>query len=218
MAMSSSNGAQTPGEKDTGRLEAFSDGVFSIAMTLLVLELTPPTLKGTATPAALWAALAKLWPSYFAFVTSFFTVLIMWVNHHSMFRLIHRTSARLMFANGLLLLLVTVVPFPTALVATYLKTSAAGAACTVYAGTFVVISISYALVLHAAAGGGHLLVPGSSPQVRRKLRDCYLVGLPLYSLAALIASFIPWLSLAICSALWIFWCLAPAERGAGFSS
>jgi uncharacterized membrane protein len=214
--MSSINAPQTPAEKDTGRLEAFSDGVFSIAMTLLVLELSPPALKGTPTPAALWAALAKLWPSYFAFVTSFFTVLIMWVNHHSMFRLIRRANARLMFANGLLLLLVTVVPFPTALVATYLKTPAAGAACSVYAGTFVVISISYAIVLHAAAGGGHLLVPGSSEQVRRKLRDCYFVGLPLYLFATCVASFIPWLSLAICSGLWIFWCIAPAERGAAF--
>jgi len=210
--MTVSNPPESPGEKETGRLEAFSDGVFSIAMTLLVLELQLPKPSAPTTAASVWQGLANLWPSYFAFVTSFFTVLIMWVNHHGIFRLIRRTNARLMFANGFLLLLVTVVPFPTALVATYLKTPAAGAVCTVYSGTFVIASIAYTLVLVFASSGGHLLVPNSSREVKRKLRDCYLVGLPLYTLATAVASFIPALSLLICSGLWIYWCFASVER------
>jgi uncharacterized membrane protein len=209
-----SDAAQTPGEKETGRLEAFSDGVFSIAMTLLVLDLKVPALPAHPTAGYVWSALASpsQWSSYFAFVTSFFTVLIMWVNHHGIFRLIRKTNATLMFANGFLLLLVTVVPFPTALVAMYLSTPAAGAVCTVYAGAFVIISAAYALLLLAAARGGHLLVPNSKREVRRKLRDCYAVGLPLYLLATLVASFSPWLCLGICSALWIFWSIASVER------
>jgi uncharacterized membrane protein len=214
--MDPKHASESPGEKETGRLEAFSDGVFSIAMTLLVLELQVPSFKGTPTAAAVWIALAKQWPSYFAFVTSFFTVLIMWVNHHGIFRLIRRTSTPLMFANGFLLLLVTAVPFPTALVAAYLKTPAAGAACTVYGATFVVISLAYAIVLTVAARGGHLLIPNSINEVKRKLRDCYLVGLPLYLAATLVASFTPSLSLIICSALWIFWCVAGVERRSAF--
>src|SRR6267154_1601546 len=106
-------------EKETGRLEAFSDGVFAIAITLLALELKVPHLEsgGRVTSAAIAAGLANQWPSYFAFVTSFFTVLIMWVHHHAIFRLVQRADVTLLFANGFLLMLVTVVPFPTAVVA-----------------------------------------------------------------------------------------------------
>lgn len=67
-------------EKETGRLEAFSDGVFSIAMTLLVLDLKVPHLGSGASTPALAGALAQQWPSYLSFVMSFFTVLIMWVS------------------------------------------------------------------------------------------------------------------------------------------
>src|ERR1700735_3375001 len=139
--------------KGTARLEAFSDGVFAIAITLLALELKVPHLASNgAEPgsAALASALASEWPSYFAFITSFFTVLIMWVHHHVIFRLVCRVDATLLFANGSLLLLVTVVPFPTAVVAEYLRTPAATAAVTLYTGVFVGISIAFYLLLMAA--------------------------------------------------------------------
>src|SRR4051794_3486976 len=99
-------------EKETSRVEAFSDGVFSIAITLLVLELKVPNLGDAPTAKSLCIALGHQWPSYISFLTSFFTVLIMWVNHHGIFRLIRGIDARLMFANGFLLMLVTAVPFP----------------------------------------------------------------------------------------------------------
>jgi len=97
-------------EKETGRLEAFSDGVFAIAITLLVLELKVPdlTIAGTST-GALAKALLQQWPSYVGLVTSFFTVLIMWVHHHGIMRNVSRTDAWLHFANGLLLLGITFV-------------------------------------------------------------------------------------------------------------
>ena len=109
-------------EKETGRLEAFSDGVFAIAITLLALELKVPHFEaGQITGAAVISGLAHQWPSYLAFITSFFTVLIMWVHHHAIFRLVKRVDVTLLFANGFLLMLVTVVPFPTALVADILE-------------------------------------------------------------------------------------------------
>jgi uncharacterized membrane protein len=108
-------------EKETGRLEAFSDGVFAVAITLLALDLRVPNLGGHASAWSLAVALAQQWPSYIAFVTSFFTVLILWVSHHSIFRLVQKTNARLLFANGLLLLLTTIVPFSTSLVTEYLR-------------------------------------------------------------------------------------------------
>ena len=85
-------------EKDTGRLEAFSDGVFAVAITLLALDIQVPHLPSSSTARALAMALVRQWPSYIAFATSFFTVLIMWANHHGFFKLVHRTSARLLFA------------------------------------------------------------------------------------------------------------------------
>ena len=106
--MSSTEPAERPQDKETGRLEAFSDGVFSIAITLLVLELQVPKFQQTGggrapTAGALAAALGRLWPSYFAFVTSFFTILVMWVHHHLIVKLVRRADATMLFCNGQLL-------------------------------------------------------------------------------------------------------------------
>ena len=188
-------------EKETGRLEAFSDGVFAIAMTLLALELKVPH---PGPGGSLAAGLGAQWPGYFAFVTSFFTVLIMWVHHHIIFRLVRRVDTRLLFANGVLLMLVTVVPFPTAVVAEYLTTEEAPAACAFYCGVFVLIGIAF-YVLLMAAFQRQLLDPGASEAQVRRLRKNYGFGPPLYLLAAIAAPFSPWAAMGICTALWIFW-------------
>ncbi|MDB5355748.1 MAG: putative integral rane protein [Phycisphaerales bacterium] len=204
--------ADKSAEKETGRLEAFSDGVFGIAMTLLVLELRVPHLSAEGGPPAvtvkaLAAALAKEWPSYFAFVTSFFTVLVMWVHHHAMFRLVRRTDARLLFANGFLLMLVTAVPFPTAVIAEYLMTPAAKTACAFYGGMFVLIAIAFQLVLQAAFRPG-MLSPDAPDQIVRRFKRNYRAGPILYFLATLVALLNPWLSMAIFTAMWVFWALS----------
>src|SRR5690349_6134448 len=99
-------------EKQTGRLETISAGAFGGAMTLLVFNLHVPHLPTVAISVpALGRALFKQWPSYLTFMTSFATILIMWASHHSIFKLVYRADTPFLFANGLLLLLVTVVPF-----------------------------------------------------------------------------------------------------------
>jgi uncharacterized membrane protein len=132
-------------EKETSRLEAFSDGVFAIAITLLVLELKVPHAAAgkEQTAFALGEKLLREWPSYLALSTSFFTILIMWVHHHLLFKLVRKVDAKLLFANGFLLLLVSVVPFPTAVVAEYLATPEAPAASEFYADVFVLISMHF---------------------------------------------------------------------------
>src|SRR5262245_38427492 len=95
---------------ETARIEAFSDGVFAIAITLLVLDLKVP--KEAGHDLSLASALAAQWPAYLAFVTSFLTILVMWINHHRMFTLIGRSDDRLLVYNGLLLMGVTLVLFP----------------------------------------------------------------------------------------------------------
>src|SRR5947207_15849922 len=127
-------------EKQTGRLESFSDGVFAVAITLLVFNLQVPHLPtGAISVPALGSALFKQWPSYLTFMTSFATILIMWSSHHSIFKLVYRADTPFLFANGLLLLLVTVVPFPTSLLAQYLTTPPAALGCPVCRGAFVLI-------------------------------------------------------------------------------
>jgi uncharacterized membrane protein len=204
--------AETPqtSERETTRLEAFSDGVFAIAITLLVLEIKVPHLEGAATSAALTQALFKEWPAYLALVTSFFTVLIMWVHHHLVFRLVHRCDTNLLFVNGLLLLFVSIVPFPTAVLAEYMGTPAAPSACTVYAGFFVGISGCFQLLVMSAFRPA-VLSPRASAATVRRLSRSYWAGPPLYILATLTAPFFPLAAIGICTALWIFWAAMTRE-------
>ena len=109
----------------TARLETFSDGVFAIAATLLVLELS---VGGTA-HGDLGRKLLDLWPSYLAYATSFLTIGIIWVNHHAIFELIGRTDRTLLFVNTVFLLVVAFIPFPTRLVAHYLTGPTSGTPC-----------------------------------------------------------------------------------------
>jgi len=199
-------------ERDTTRIEAFSDGVFAIAITLLVLELKVPHMGDLPEPSseALSAGLAHEWPAYFALVTSFLTVLIMWMHHHRVIRLIRRADVPLLFANGMLLLFVSVVAFPTALLAEYLGTPAAPAACAVYAGIFVGISTAFLVFVLAAFRKG-VLLPDVSPASVASIRRNYLAGPPLYLAATIAAPFSPWLAMAICTGLWIFWAASTRE-------
>ncbi len=191
-------------EKETGRLEAFSDGVFAIAITLLALELKVPHVEQPSVESLL-RALSTQWPGYFAFITSFFTVLIMWVHHHRILRTVHRADAPLLFTNGLLLFLITAVPFPTAVLAEYLRTPAARAASAFYAGVFFGIGIAFCILLHVA------IRRSLRPESIEKLKREYYLGPPLYLGAAFAAGFSAWLCLAICTGLWIFWAATARE-------
>lgn len=97
------------------RVEAFSDGVFAVAITLLVLDLHPPSTK-----ASLLAALADAWPEFAAFAVSFAVIGIIWVNHHGVFHRIARVDRTLLFLNLGLLMTVVLIPFVTALFALYI--------------------------------------------------------------------------------------------------
>ena len=177
----------------------------------------PHLPEGAISVTALGSALVKQWPSYFTFITSFATILIMWASHHGLFKLVYRADTPFLFANGLLLLLVTVVPFPTSLVAQYLRTPAAALACAVYAGIFVVINVAYNLLWWSAARERHLLNPAVTPRQVKRLTRNILLGLPAYLLATLLAFWNPYVSLGLCSCLWIFWAFtfyegSPAPR------
>ena len=144
----------------TARVEAFSDGVFAIAITLLILEIHAPEAGAAG---GLWAGLLALWPSYVAFLLSFFVILVLWVNHHELMRLVRVVTYPLLFANGVLLLTVTFVPFPTAVLAQHLATPEAKVAVAFYCGTFVVNSLGWGLVFATMVRGAHAAAMSSQP-------------------------------------------------------
>ena len=137
--------------KETGRVEAFSDGVFAVAITLLVLDLK------VQSGGPLLQALAAEWPLFVAYLISFAFILIMWVNHHWMFQHIVRIDSAFMLLNGLLLLGVTLVPFPTSLVAQYILTDDQRTATALYSGWFFLIAIFFNLMWRYASRNGRLL-------------------------------------------------------------
>ena len=191
-------------EKETGRVEAFSDGVFAIAITLLILEIKVPKLSHDSPPAALAKALFDLWPSYFAFLLSFFAILIMWINHHGLFNMVRRVSPGFLYANGFLLLLVSFVPFPTSVLAEYLDGRALNAAAAFYCGTFILISVGYNLVWRSMVRGD-LLKPEVSAAHVRKIEKAYRLGMSVYVLSTLVAFANGYLGLAMNLSLWVLW-------------
>ena len=96
------------------RLEAFCDGVFAIAITLLIIEIKAPSSEEISTTNELWMALKHLLPSIFTFLLSFAIIFITWVNHHAVLKLVHKSSSSFLYANGFLLFTVAAFPFPTA--------------------------------------------------------------------------------------------------------
>lgn len=124
---------------ETSRIEAFSDGVFAIAITLLILDVHVPTIA----QGPLSAALRRQWPTYVAYLISFAFIGIMWVNHHRLFNHIRKSDNGLMFLNLLLLLGVTSVPFPTALLAAHYYAPGRTLAAGIFNGTYLVIAIFF---------------------------------------------------------------------------
>jgi len=183
------------------RLEAFSDGVFAIAITLLILEIKVPHAEHAG---GLWAGLLALWPSYIAFLMSFMVVLIMWVSHHELLRMVQRVNYPILFANGLLLLTVTFVPFPTAVLAEHLSTPEAKAAVAFYCGTFVVNGLVWNLLFRTIVRSG-LLRPEINAATVAGVRKAYYLGLAVYLAATVVALFQPWLGLLLNISLWVLW-------------
>jgi len=202
---------------DTARVEAFSDGVFAIAITLLILEIRVPELGAHGAGGGLWTALAALWPSYLAFVLSFFIILIMWVNHHQLMQLVARADYAFLFANGFVLLTVTFVPFPTAVLAQHLATPEAAAAVAFYCGVFIVISLAWGCLLLTITRHG-LLHPDVRADTIARIRRAYAAGPIVYTISTLVALFQPVLGLALNTSLWLLWirlCYHSAHEAAG---
>jgi uncharacterized membrane protein len=194
----------------TGRIEAFSDGVFAIAITLLVLDIRVPKV---AEGESLWHALGQQWPSYAAYFVSFATIGIIWVNHHAAFDRIARSSRTLLFVNLLLLLWVSSIPFPTSLVAEYLREGTnEHAAAAVYCATLLAMGATFSAIWIIAARGGLFIQELSERQVRVLLvRN--LAGQVAYVIALGLAFVSAAAALALCGLVALYYVLPGRARG-----
>ena len=170
-------------DNNTGRIEAFSDGVFAIAITLLVIEIGVPHVAGTP----LFGALVEQWPSYLGYVISFLQIGVIWANHHNRFRFIVRSDHTLLFLNILFLMCVAFIPFPTALLAEYLQGTERATAGAVYAGTLAVTAVFFTLLWLYAATNYRLVDRNLDPSLLRAMTRRYVVGMVAYLLAFLLA-------------------------------
>jgi uncharacterized membrane protein len=165
----------------TTRLETFSDGVFAIAATLLVLDVKAPG-------DGLGHALGHIWPSYAAYAVSFLTIGIMWVNHHTVFEQIGRVDRTFLFINVGFLMLIAFVPFPTRLVAEHLRDDDnIRAAALAYGITLTTTAIFYNALWLYAALGRRLLHPEADQRVVSGITRSYLPGPWIYLGATLVA-------------------------------
>ena len=199
--------AHTAPQAETGRLEAFSDGVFAVAITLLALNLVVPHQDGDRPVHDLLTALLAQWPSYLAYALSFLTILIMWVNHHTLFRFIKRTDHLFLLLNGLLLLVVTAIPFGTSLLASYLQSDQKKVAQVVYCGLSLAMAIIYSRMWAYAAYNGRLLDPAADSTLVQSITRQYAVGPLLYVAATALAFVSAEASLGVCILLAVFFAL-----------
>jgi uncharacterized membrane protein len=189
---------------DTARLETFADGVMAIAITLLILEVKVPHVEG----GSLWAALAHQWPSYAGFLVSFLTIGIIWVNHHHMFKLIGRSTHAFLLLNVVFLMTICILPWPTALVADYVRDPDGRVVATVvYGGVMTSVAVMFNVVWRYASTNSRLLVTKLSDDLLAKMNRNYLVGPLVYGTATLLGFFLPYVSLGVYAALAIYWLL-----------
>jgi uncharacterized membrane protein len=188
---------------ETGRLETFADGVFAIAITLLVLGIHVPALDEPLGP-----ALAAQWPSFFAYVLSFLTIGIMWVQHHRLFTVIARSNPTFAIINVIFLMFIAFLPYPTEILAQRVGTPDWLLATLFYGSTTVAIAVMYNVIWeYAASRDGHLL-KGSLHDVTRSVRARgYRWGPVLYLVLTLLAFIHPSLSLFGFMAFAVYWAL-----------
>jgi uncharacterized membrane protein len=191
---------------ETARIEAFSDGVFAIAITLLIIEIGVPHVTGEE---SLSEALGDLWPSYGAYVLSFVMIGIYWANHHSLFRLFMRTDHFFLILNVFFLMAIAFLPFPTAVLGEYLDNDEQReAAVRLYSLGLLLPAFGWLCVwLYANARG--LVDERLAPEYVRFLTVQYLLSSALYAGALMLAFLNGWVALVIVVGLTLLYLLPP---------
>lgn len=199
--------SETTQEKETIRVEAFSDGVFAIAITLLVLDLKVPKAESLGEGSSLWHYLIDQWPVFMAYFVSFCTILIMWISHHRLFNEIRKVDDVFLYLNGFLLLFISLTPFPTSLLAEHIQHTDASTAAAIYSGNAFLIAMMYNAVWRYAAHDHRLLHRNANADIVRGVSRQYWYGPPLYLLAFGLAFVNVGASIGMCGLLALFFAL-----------
>jgi len=149
--------------------------------------------------------LLEQWPLYLAYVISFINVLLAWIGHHSLFKLLRKTDNFIMVTNGLLMMLVALVPFPTKTLGAFLLTGALKTAVVFYTGYFVLISLAFRLLWFAATRNKDLLIHGITAHQIRQTTKSENIGLICNGVIFGVAFFNPWLALILSFGMWVYW-------------
>ena len=192
------------------RLEAFSDGVMAVAITLLALDLAVP---GPGHGSSLLTQLGERWPSFVAYLISFFTVGIIWVNHHARIADVAIVDRTLLFLNLILLLFVVAIPFATSTMAEYLTAGGQDArvSMVLYAGVFQGMGLAFALIFEWTLKEGRLHHP-IPVEMQRRLRVRFSIGAVVYVAAIIIAFFNPLVSLIIIGVVAVYYIFEQTPR------
>lgn len=191
---------------DKARLEAFSDGVIAVAITLLVIDLhVPEPEEGLS----LAHQLGDQWPNYAAYVVSFLTIGVIWINHHATLRRLRSVDRSILIFNMILLMTIVVLPFTTALMARYLLEDTGNhLAALVYGASLLVMSVVFlAMNWHLLSRRAHLLLEDISPAYRRTVLRRNMFGVAPYLPATLGALISPYITLAISAAMAVYFLL-----------
>jgi uncharacterized membrane protein len=186
----------------TARLETFADGVFAIAATLLILNVEIPELGEHS----LAHELVRLWPAYVGYAVSFLTIGIIWVNHHTVLRQIRGVDRIFLFINVFFLLCIAFIPFPTRLLATYVRTGDGRAAAVAYGVTLTATAIFFNLMWRYAIGdGGRLLRSDADRREVDGITRSYRPGVPMYAGATVVGIFQAEIAAALFAAIALFY-------------
>jgi uncharacterized membrane protein len=194
---------------ETGRVEAFSDGVFAIAITLLILAVG---VEQAIAEGDVKHQLLHLWPAYIAYAVSFLTIGIMWVNHLAVFRHFERVDRPLLLLNVFLLMCISFTPFPTRVVAEHVHNGAdRRAAAILYGLTMTLTAICFFAVW--MYGSRRLLRPDADRREVTGITRSYLPGAPMYATATLVAFVSSIASLVIFGVLAVFYAISASFFG-----
>jgi uncharacterized membrane protein len=191
---------------ETSRLETFSDGVFAIAATLLILEVSLPG-HGSVTH-----DLVHAWPSYVAYAISFLTIGIIWVNHHTVMEQIGRVDRTFLFINVVFLMIVAFSPFPTRVLAEHLREGSRAAAFA-YGLTFTLMALSYGVMWLYAARGRRLIAEDADQRVVTGITRSFAPGSFIYAAATLSSLISAYLAVALYAAIALFYVLESSIFG-----
>lgn len=186
------------------RLETFCDGVFAIALTLLIIDVKIPAMGAINNNHDLWQVLRNIAPSIYSFVLSFIIIFITWVNHHNGAKLVNRSSASFIYANGFLLLTVVFIPFPTSLMGEYIDTDHAAPAVMLYNAVLALQAVGWILISRAALNNE--LYKSEKARTAIRLNGNYgFFAFALYTTCAILAFWFPHTVAFITLLTWIFW-------------